>query len=158
MVEVIAQPIRLRIVLDTDVLVAVFQSAVGASRALLPGALRGAFVLPLSTALLIEQEAVLTRPAILARAGASARDITVLLDDLAGLCHPVPLDFRWRPLALDVGDDHLLGPAINGAADVIATFNLRHVGAAANGFGIGAMRPSAVLDILSSRAKWEGSR
>ncbi len=52
----------MRLVLDTDVLVAAFRSERGASRQLLIAALDERFVLLASTALWLEYEAVLTRP------------------------------------------------------------------------------------------------
>jgi predicted nucleic acid-binding protein len=56
----------MRMVLDTDVLVAAFRSARGASRQLLIAALDERFVLLASTAMWLEYEAVMTRPAQLA--------------------------------------------------------------------------------------------
>ncbi len=55
----------IRIVLDTDVLVAAFDSPTGASRQLLIEILDGNVSLLMSTTLLLEYEAVLTRPAVL---------------------------------------------------------------------------------------------
>jgi predicted nucleic acid-binding protein len=51
----------MRLVLDTDVLVAAFRSERGASRELLIAALDTRFVLLASTAVWLEYEAVLTR-------------------------------------------------------------------------------------------------
>ena len=59
----------LRIVLDTDVLVAAFDSPTGASRQLLIEVLDRNVCLLMSTGLLLEYEAVLTRPAILRMIG-----------------------------------------------------------------------------------------
>jgi PIN domain len=52
----------MRMVLDTDVLVAAFRSEHGASRQLLIAALDERFVLLASTAMWLEYEAVMTRP------------------------------------------------------------------------------------------------
>jgi hypothetical protein len=41
----------------------------------------------------------------------------------AGLCVPVALDYCWRPVAADPDDDIVVETAVNGGADVIATFN-----------------------------------
>ncbi|WP_109108952.1 toxin-antitoxin system HicB family antitoxin [Azospirillum sp. TSO35-2] len=43
---------------------------------------------------------------------------------LAALCVPVAFDYRWRPVANDPDDDHVLETTINGVADMIASFNL----------------------------------
>ncbi len=135
----------LRVVLDTDVMVAAFGSAAGASRQLLLAALDGTIRPLLSTALLLEYEDVLTRPANLARAGIEAAEALVVLDELAGLCAPVAFDYRWRPTARDPDDDLVLETAINGAADVIASFNLADMAAGAARFGIPVERPGTVL-------------
>jgi hypothetical protein len=64
---------------------------------LLVAALDGEVRLLLSTPLLIEYEAVLTRPAVLAMSGASVEEVAAVLDELAGLCITVAFDYRWRP-------------------------------------------------------------
>lgn len=46
------------------------------------------------------------------------------LDEFATLCVPVALDDRWRPRARDRNDDPVLETAINGGADVVASFNV----------------------------------
>jgi putative PIN family toxin of toxin-antitoxin system len=135
----------LRVVLDTDVMVAALQSDQGASRALPVALLRGQAGLVLSTSLMVEYEAVLTRPAVLDRAGLSVGEVIALLDAIAGVCIPTAIDFRWRPTAPDPNDDHVLETAINGSADLIATFNLRDLAQAAASFAIAAVRPFDVL-------------
>jgi putative PIN family toxin of toxin-antitoxin system len=142
----------LRVVLDTDVVVAGFVSAAGASRRLLLGALDRELTLLLSTPLLLEYETVLTRPNLLRSMGGgiSVQDIIAVLDELAGVCAPVSFDYRWRPQAKDPGDDLVLETAINGGAEVIATFNLRHMQAGAQRFGIAVQRPGSVVRSLKS--------
>ena len=135
----------LRLVLDTDVMVAGFASAAGASRRLLLAVLDGKVRLLLSTSLLLEYEAVLTRPSVLSMAGLSSEDVLAVLDELAGLCAPVAFDYRIRPGARDPDDDLVLETAVNGGADVIATFNVADLREGAARFGIAAERPCAVL-------------
>jgi putative PIN family toxin of toxin-antitoxin system len=135
----------MRIVLDTDVLVAAFQSDAGASRALILAVLAGRARALLSTPLILEYEAVLTRPEVLARAGVAEGDVLEFLDDLAGRCVAVGFDFSWRPVAADPDDDFVLETAINGGAAAIATFNVKHLAAAAARFGILALRPADLL-------------
>lgn len=134
-----------RIVLDTDVLFAAFRSAEGASRRLLLDILDGRALLLLSTTLMVEYEAVLTRPGNLAAFGLEVVDVLAVLDELAGLCVPVAFDYRWRPGAADPDDDLVLETAINGSADVIASFNLADMTAGAAPFGIPVERPKDVL-------------
>ena len=135
----------LRVVLDTDVLVAGFASGKGASRRLLLAALDGGVALLLSTPPLVEYEAVLTRPAVLAMAGLSVEEVTAVLDELAGLCVRVVFDYRWRPQARDPDDDLVLETAINGGADVIASFNVTDMQAGARRFGIAVERPGEAV-------------
>lgn len=140
----------LRIVLDTDVLVAAFDSPTGASRQLILEALDGNVGLLMSTSLLFEYEAVLTRPAVLRMIGIDEAAVTAVLDELAGLCVPVALDYRWRPAAADPNDDMVIETAINGGADVIATFNIADMRAGAARFGVAVARPAAILRRLQS--------
>lgn len=135
----------LRVVLDTDVVVAGFMSPDGASRQLLLNALDHRFALLLSTPLLMEYEAVLLRPQHLARARATGAAVVEILDALAGICLPVVFDYRWRPTGAHKDDELVVETAINGQADVVATFNLKDVGKAAGQFGFAAARPGALV-------------
>jgi len=140
----------IRIVLDTDVLVAAFDSPTGASRQLLIEILDGNVTLLMSTSLLLEYEAVLTRPVVLSMIGLDGPAVITVLDELARLCVPVAMDYRWRPVAADPDDDMVVETAINGAADLIVTFNIGDMRAGAEQFGVAAMRPAAVLRRLRS--------
>ncbi|MBF0305082.1 MAG: putative toxin-antitoxin system toxin component, PIN family [Alphaproteobacteria bacterium] len=135
----------MRIVIDTDVMVAAFDSKRGASRQLLLDVLDEHVLLVLSTPLLLEYEAVLTRPKVLSMTALSLAETIEVLDELAAICVPVSFDFRWRPSGADPDDELVLETALNGNADAIATFNMRHMAAAAARFGIGAQRPAEIL-------------
>jgi len=96
----------MRLVLDTDVLVAAFRSERGASRELLVSALDERFVLLASTALWLEYEAVLTRPLQLTAMQLtamrlSAAEVRDVLAALARVAEPVPIHFLWRPVLAD---------------------------------------------------------
>ena len=135
----------IRIVIDTDVLVAAFESPFGASRQLLIDVLDGSVRLLLSTSLVVEYEAVLTRPERLVRSGLGISEVIEVLDELASICIPVAFDYRWRPTGANADDDLVVETAINGQADAIATFNLRHMQNAAKQFGISAQRPGPLI-------------
>jgi len=135
----------LRVVLDTDVVVAAFDSPHGASRQLLLDVLDGKVSMLLSTSLILEYEAVLTRPRILRMIGIDATEVLEVLDELALCCVPVAFDYRWRPAADDPDDDLVLETAVNGSADVIATFNIADMSTAAARFSIAVERPATVL-------------
>ncbi len=125
-------------------LVASFRSGLGASRQLLLGALDQTFEVLISVPLIIEYEAVLTRPEHLEASGLTARDVSEVLDALVKVSIPVRLRFLWRPRLKDPADEMVLETAVNGAADRLVTFNLHHLGAAAREFGIRAALPREV--------------
>lgn len=136
--------------LDTDVMVAALRSKRGASRQLLLGALNGQFELLLSVPLLLEYEAVLTRPEHLSASGLSANEVGRLLDDSAAVARPVRLAFRWRPRLPDPDDDMVLETAINGNAAAIVTFNQHDFEEASKGFNCAVILPAAALQQIRS--------
>jgi predicted nucleic acid-binding protein len=73
-----------------------------------------------------------------------------VLDELAGLCVPVAMDYRWRPIAADPDDDMVVETAINGRADLIVTFNISGMRAGARQFDMAAVLPATVLRRLRS--------
>jgi predicted nucleic acid-binding protein len=97
----------------------------GASRHLLVAGLRLRLTLLVSVPLLIEYEAVMTRPQHLVASRLSVRDVSVLLDAVATVAEPVRLAYLWRPQLRDPDDDMVLEAAINGQADRLVTFNQR---------------------------------
>jgi putative PIN family toxin of toxin-antitoxin system len=137
-----------KLVLDTSVMVAAIRSDAGASRLLLIGALEGRFRLLASTSLLIEYEAVMTRPAHLTASGLNEADIVALLDAVAGIAEQVRLSFMWRPQLRDADDDMVLEAAVNGAANAIVTFNIRDFAGPSDQFGIPVLKPGQALQKL----------
>ena len=141
----------MRLVLDTNVLVAAIRSDQGASRRLLVAVLGRQCRLLVSASLLIEYEAVLKRAEHRAASGASVEDIDGLLDALAHIAEPVEASYLWRPHLADPGDELVLETAVNGGADMIATFDLRHLAPAAGRFGIVAARPGVIVGRLQEQ-------
>lgn len=137
-------------VLDTDVFVAALRSDLGASRQLLLNALDRRFELLISVPLMLEYEAVLSRPEHLAASGLSRQEVGQVLDDVAAVATPVRLAFRWRPQLPDQDDDMVLETAVNGNADAIVTFNLRDFEAAGKGFQLDVLLPGAALRKIRS--------
>lgn len=131
---------RLRVVLDTNVLVAASRSSRGASFALLRMLREGRFTALASVPLLLESEAALKRPEHLAVGGLT----DALLDALCLCCEPVDLCYLWRPRARDPADDMVLETALNGRADRLATFNTGDFTAAAR-FGLAVVHPRELL-------------
>jgi predicted nucleic acid-binding protein len=135
-------------VFDTDVLVAARRSRTGASNALVRHVDSNAFVMLASVPLFLEYEAVLTHAEHLLASGITAKQVTGFLDYLAGLVAPAKFHFLWRPQLTDVAEEMVLETAINGAADAIVTFNIRHFGPASR-FGIDVIRPDEALRRLT---------
>jgi putative PIN family toxin of toxin-antitoxin system len=101
----------MRIVLDTDVVVAGMRSDRGASRQLLLAALDRRITLLASLPLALEYEAVLTRPEHLKEIGLSAEEVNEVLDALVAVVEPVALRFLWRPRLRDPADETVLETA-----------------------------------------------
>ncbi len=134
----------MRLVLDTDVLVAAVRSDAGASRRLLRAGLERHFDLLASVTLMIEYQAVLTREEHLIASRLSADDMSTLLDAVALVAEPVRLAFLWRPILKDADDDMVLEAAINGEADALVTFNKRDFAGALR-FGLEVVTPREAL-------------
>jgi predicted nucleic acid-binding protein len=138
----------MRLVLDTAAMVAAIR---GASRRLLQAALQGHGVtLLVSVPLLIEYEAVMTRPEHLDAAGLTAAEVGSLLDAVAAVAERVRLAFLWRALLPDIDDDMVLETAVNGRADGIVTFNRRDF-APVQQFGIAVLSPAEALSRLEKK-------
>lgn len=130
----------MRIVLDTDVVVAGLRSRRGASRAWLRAVLRQEVELLLSVPLVLQYEAVLLRPDCLATMRATPRQVEQFLDVLCAVGHPVEISFLWRPTLRDPDDEMVLEAAMHGRADRLLTFNARDF-AGAVGMGVTIERP-----------------
>ena len=141
--------------LDTDVVVAALRSDQGASRQLLLAALNKDFDLMLSVPLILEYEAVVTRPEHLAACEISRADIGRVLDDLVAVAEPVKITFRWRPNLPDPDDDMVLETAVNGNADAIVTFNVRHFEPASRSFECAVLLPREALQKIRSSHETE---
>jgi putative PIN family toxin of toxin-antitoxin system len=136
----------MRLVLDTAAMVAAIRSDAGASRHLLRAVLQGESVtLLVSVPLLIEYEAVMTRPEHLMAAGLTGAEVGTLLDAVAAVAEPVRLAFLWRPLLPDIDDDMVLETAVNGRADWIVTFNRRDFALTERLFAIAVLSPGEAL-------------
>lgn len=142
--------LRMRVVLDTDVMVAAIRSDTGASRRLLVAALDRQYTLVLSVPVFIEYEAVMSRSDHLTASGLSRTDVGDLLDAIARVGEPVRLAFLWRPMLEDPDDDMVLELAVDGRADRLVTFNIKHFESAARRFGITACRPRDALRDLGT--------
>lgn len=76
----------------------------------------------------------------------------MLLDAVAAVAEPIELAYLWRPILSDVDDDMVLGAAVNGRADGIVTFNLRHFGRSTEQFGIAVWSPGEAVIRLKEKS------
>jgi putative PIN family toxin of toxin-antitoxin system len=130
-----------KLVLDTSVLVAAIRGPGGASATLLDRALAGEINVLISTPLLLEYEAVMTREEHLQVSGLTEAEISTLLDAFAAVAQHVEFFFTWRPSLNDPDDEMVLETAVNGGADAIVTFNERDFPAVTTRFGIEVVAP-----------------
>lgn len=140
----------MRMVLDTDVVVAALRSPTGASAELLRRVRRGEGILLLSTAVLLEYQATCQLVEHRLASGLSSAEIERFLDGLVVLAERVDTFFRWRPQLRDPGDELVLEAAVNGRAQVIGTFNRRDYGEAPQRFGIEVLLPAELLRRLGT--------
>jgi putative PIN family toxin of toxin-antitoxin system len=142
---------QVRLVLDTDVMVAAFRSSKGASRWLLDAALKRRIAMIASVPLILEYEAVLSRPEHLSVIGLTSKEVGIVLDAVADVSLHARLSFRWRPLLADANDDMVLETAINGGAELLVTFNIRDFGSLGEDFGCRAVLPREAVNLVRSQ-------
>lgn len=142
----------MRVVLDTNVLVAALRSKSGPSRAWVRAALRREVEILVSVPLFLEYEAVLKRPEHLLATGLLKTELVdEFLAGLAGAVTPVDVSYLWRPQLADPADEMVLEAAVNGQADWIVTYNVRDFAAAAKRFKLNVGGPGAVWPRLSEK-------
>lgn len=134
----------LRVVLDTNILVAAARSRNGASFALLQALRHGRFVALVSVPLMLEYEAVLKRPEHLEPGHRTAAMTDAFLDALSLTLEPVHLHVLWRPQLRDPADEMVLETALNGRADALVTLNIDDF-APARHFRLPVIQPGAFL-------------
>lgn len=135
----------MKMVLDTDVMVAALRSPGGASSELLRRVLVGELTAMASVPLFVEYEAVMSRPEHLKAAGAVVEDVRNLLHVLAGIIEPVEIRYLWRSQLTDADDDMVLECAANGGARHLVTFNVADFKGPAERFGIRPLTPGQML-------------
>ena len=142
----------MRIVLDTNILVAATQSNKGASYPLLQLIPDPRFQICISLPLYFEYLDVLNRPTI-RPVGLSTDQISGTVRYLVSQAHLQEIYFHWRPFLPDSNDDMLLELASAARATRIVTFNLKDFrgietfGAIAGGIALGALafRTNSIL-------------
>lgn len=137
-------PDVVRLVLDTNVIVAAFRSRLGASNALLRLADKGSVVPLCSTALFLEYEAVLSRSETREVTGQTLADVEAVMRSFATIAEAVDVSFRVRPILRDADDEMVLEAAVNGNAKAIVTHNRRNFEPARE-FGVEIASPGDIV-------------
>lgn len=140
----------MRIVLDTNVLVAAGRSKHGASNKLISLMPDPRFVPAISPALYLEYLGVLLRPENLLASVRTSGDVIGFVRKLLSYSHRQRIYFLWRPTLRDPDDDFILELAIASGSSYIVTFNKRDF-AGSETFGIKAIWPSEFLGLIKKK-------
>jgi predicted nucleic acid-binding protein len=113
--------------------------------ALVDLALKGTLEVLISTALVLEYEAVLTRSEHLRVSELSLGEVEKMLDAICETATEIKVRWNWRPQLKDADDEMVLEAALNGRAEAIITFNRIHFVHAARRFGVAVLSPAEAL-------------
>jgi putative PIN family toxin of toxin-antitoxin system len=139
----------MRVVLDTNVLVAAARSRRGASFALVSSIPSPDFQPCLSVGLYAEWQDVLTRPENVPPGG-TAEGALSFLRYLASQSHLQEIHFLWRPFLPDADDDMVLELAFAAGCRHIITHNVNDFDGSAR-LGVTAMSPREFLNLIRNR-------
>ena len=135
----------MKLVLDTDVVVAAMRSPSGASAGIVRAARRGQVTLLLTVPLAIEYEAICRQAEHRLAAGLSDRQAGIFLDAVIAMAELVETHFLWRPQLHDPIDEMVLQAAVTGRADAVVTFNLRDFWTVPERFGVDLLLPRVAI-------------
>lgn len=131
----------IRVVLDTNVLVAALLSRNGASYEILRRVGLESGIQPcVSVPLVLEYESVLRR-----KFGIEDERIAPILDYLCAVGDRREIHFLWRPFLRDPGDEMVLELAVEARASMIVTHNIRDFERVEERFGIRVLGPGELL-------------
>lgn len=141
--------IPMRVVLDTNVLVAAARSRQGPSFAIVSSIPAPEFQPCLSVNLYCEWQEVLTRSENLPP-GTTADDANKFLRYLASQSHLQKVHFRWRPTLRDPSDDMVLELALSAGCKHIITYNAKDFFGTEH-FGMTAIAPRDFLNLIRKK-------
>jgi putative PIN family toxin of toxin-antitoxin system len=139
----------IRVVLDTNVLVAAFRSNRGASFRVVSLLGFSAPHIPIvSVPLVLEYEMALKQ-----LEDVSSEDVESVLDYLCEVGDRREIYFLWRPVLNDPKDEMVLEVAVGGQAEAIVTHNARDFEGVEERFGIRIVSPATFLLQLEGQSK-----
>ena len=135
----------MRVVIDTDVMVAVLLG-VGAANAVVAACMERRLSPLMGAALFAEYEDVLGREKLFARARLSRVEREDVFDIFLSVCSWTEIYYGWRPNLADESDNHLIELAVAGGAEAIVTRNVRDLSRAELRFpGLAVLTPVQCL-------------
>lgn len=140
---------RLRVVLDTNVVIAAMRSRRGASFRVLSLIGDPRFEIAISVPLVLEYESVAFRPS--AGVSLTAQAVDAILDQICSVGRETPIYFQWRPHLRDAGDELVLELAVAAGCRYIVTYNSRDFEGCEQ-FGIQAISPAEFLRLIGENA------
>jgi predicted nucleic acid-binding protein len=132
----------MRVILNTNVLVAALRSDMGASYTIVSQLPSERFQMALTVPLYLQYQNMLTRPEHMTGAS-TPDDIRNFLRYLCSIAHRQRVFFLWRPWLTDPTDDMVLEAAVASQSRYIITHNLRDFTGSGieEYFGIVPLRP-----------------
>jgi len=115
----------MRIVVDTNVLVAALRSPSGVNREVIRACARTRALPIISEKLFLEYESVLGRASLFQSCPLSPGERQQFFDGFLSVCEWISVSYLWRPNLPDEGDNHVLELAVAGSAQGIVTSNTR---------------------------------
>ena len=131
----------MKIVIDTNVLVAALRSRRGASFKLVSVLPSDKFSIAISVPVVFDYEDALKR---LKSFAITEQDIGSFIDFLCKIGHHQEIFFLWRPFLPDLSDDHVLEVAVAAGCDAIVTYNKRDFKGTER-FGLRVLEPRELL-------------
>lgn len=114
-----------RIVADTNILVAACLTAGGAGRAVIKNCLKQRYCPLIGTALFLEYEDVMARDDLFVRSPLTKTERREVFKGFLAVCQWTEVYYAWRPNLPDEADNHLIELAVAGNASAIVTRNVR---------------------------------
>ena len=141
----------IRVVVDTNVLVAGLISGKGSNRKILRVCLKGDLQPFVGNALYLEYQDLLNRENIQALCQQTSVSLMEFLDGFSQVCKAVDARYLWRPNLRDEADNHLVELAIAAQAAYIVTNNIVDFARAGlKHLGYEVITPAQLLRLLKS--------
>lgn len=133
---------KIKVVIDTNVILSGLMSKKGASFRLLDLIPKNKLIISVSVPLLLEYEAVLYKN--IKKLKLTKQDIDDFLDYFCSVAEKTKIYYLWRPILKDAYDDHLLELAVSSNSKYIVTYNIKDFNGS-DKFGIDAVMPDVIL-------------